>query len=129
MVLLRREDVEAREAPGGEAEPGALLGQGSRFEGKLDFEGTVRVDGAFKGDITSDGRLVVGASAMVEGQIDVGIAIVAGAVVGGIRARSLLELKATARVRGPIAAGALVVERGAQLDGPVSMLRDGPSPT
>ena len=125
MPLLRREDVEARDAPAAEAEPGGLLGKGSRFEGKLDFDGTVRIDGMFKGDISSEGRLVVGASASIEGQIDVGTAIVSGKVVGGIRARSLLELKASARVHGTIAAGALVVERGAHFDGAVEMLRDG----
>ena len=50
----------------------ALLGKGSEFEGKLLFEGTVRIDGKFKGEIKSSDTLIVGEGAKVEAEISVG---------------------------------------------------------
>src|SRR5262249_38039135 len=49
-----------------------LLGKGSEFEGKLTFEGTVRVDGRIAGEIFSDDVLVVGEGAEVHAEIDIG---------------------------------------------------------
>lgn len=129
MALLRREDVEprdhreaGRDVAGAEGAADALLGPGGRFEGKLDFEGTARIDGVFKGEIKSTGRLVVGESAVVDGDVDVGTAVVAGTVSGTLRAQTLVELRATARVSASVTAGALVIERGAHLDGAVVTL-------
>ena len=134
MALLRREDVESKESREAketreakehkdhqEPEPGAILGKGSRFEGKLSFDGTVRIDGEFKGDITSEGKLVVGDNALIEGTIAVGIAVVSGAITGALEAKTLIELKPHARVNGDIVTGSLVIERGAQFDGTVKM--------
>ena len=48
----------------------ALLGRGTQFEGKLHFEGRVRIDGVFKGEIQSDDTLVIGEGAEVHAEID-----------------------------------------------------------
>ena len=64
-----------------------LLGRGSEFEGKLTFEGTVRIDGKLSGEIFSEDVLVVGEGAMVNAEIDVGVIIVEGNVTGNIRAK------------------------------------------
>ena len=48
-----------------------LLGRGSEFSGKLTFEGTVRIDGRFSGEIFSEGTLVVGDSALNQITVDV----------------------------------------------------------
>jgi cytoskeletal protein CcmA (bactofilin family) len=130
MALLRREDVEPRDPRDwhetrrtiANAEADALLGPGSRFEGKLDFDGTARIEGAFKGEIKSTGRLVVGESGVIDGEVDVGTAVVAGTVSGTLRARTLVELRVTARVSASVTTGALVIERGAHLDGAVVTL-------
>jgi cytoskeletal protein CcmA (bactofilin family) len=124
MALLRREDVEPKdhkEAP--EPEPGAILGKGSRFEGKLGFDGTVRIDGEFKGDIVSDGKLVVGDNAHIDGNVSVGVAVVSGTLTGTLKAKTLVELKPHARVHGEITTASLVIERGAQFDGTVKMTK------
>ena len=56
----------------------ALLGRGTAYAGKLTFEGRVRIDGTFDGEIFSSGTLIVGDSAQVKGEIDVGTLIVLG---------------------------------------------------
>lgn len=122
MALLRREDVEPKDhKEAAEPEPGAILGKGSRFEGKLGFDGTVRIDGEFKGDIVSEGKLVVGENAHIDGNVSVGVAVVSGALVGTLKAKTLVELKPHARVNGEISTASLVIERGAQFDGTVKM--------
>ena len=100
---------------------GALLGQGSKFEGKLTFEGTVQIDGEFYGDISSEGELLVGPTAKIEGTIQVASAKISGEVVGSITTAGALELQPSARVTGELNVDALIVERGAYFDGQVKM--------
>jgi cytoskeletal protein CcmA (bactofilin family) len=123
-ILARNSRPPVAPAPPAAGDHGAvnaLLGKGSSFEGKLVFEGTVHVNGEFKGEIRSDDTLVVGEGAHVEGEIHVGTAIVTGEVVGTIHATEVVELRAPARVRGTIVTPALVVERGVLVDGSTRM--------
>jgi cytoskeletal protein CcmA (bactofilin family) len=120
MALLRKDEVVAAAEPV-RAEMGALLGRGSRFEGKLSFEGTVRIDGEFVGDIVADGQLLVGEGAVVEGTVRVATAIISGTVNGTVSTTGALELKRSARVTGELAVESLTVERGAFFEGSVKM--------
>src|SRR5262249_61572225 len=94
-----------------------LLGRGSEFEGKLTFEGTVRIDGKIKGEIFSDDILVVGEGAEVQCEISVGVIIVEGNVTGNIRAKRAVELHAPARVKGNIVTPSLFVDKGVIFEG------------
>jgi cytoskeletal protein CcmA (bactofilin family) len=107
----------ARE-PTGLKELTSLLGEGASFEGKLLFEGRVRIDGKFQGEIASDDVLVLGERAEVEAKIDVGSLIVLGGTLRGeVRAQKTVELHATAKVFGNITAPQLVIDRGVQFEG------------
>jgi len=100
----------------------ALLGRGTRFEGKLYFEGATRIDGVFRGEIRSDDALVIGEGADVEGQIDVAAVIVRGGTVrADIRARKSIELFVPARVWGNLHAPAIMLEKGVQFEGSCRM--------
>jgi cytoskeletal protein CcmA (bactofilin family) len=103
------------ERPQGEIN--TLLGRGSEFEGKLTFEGTVRIDGKLSGEIFSEDVLVVGEGAMVNAEIDVGVIIVEGTVTGNIRAKRAVELHAPARVKGNIETPSLYVDKGVMFEG------------
>ncbi|HET6613524.1 MAG TPA: polymer-forming cytoskeletal protein [Kofleriaceae bacterium] len=94
-----------------------LLGRGSEFEGKLTFEGTVRVDGKLKGEVFSEDVLVVGEGARVEAEIDVGEIIIQGVVVGNIRAKRSIEILAPGRVKGDITTPSLQIDRGVVFEG------------
>lgn len=121
MALLRKEDIDQPGSRGA----GALLGRGSRFEGKLTFEGTVEIEGQFVGDIISRGHLTVGKDAKVEGTIQVQSAVFSGEVGGSITTAGALELKSTARVTGDLNVETLVVEKGAFFEGTVKMRKGG----
>jgi cytoskeletal protein CcmA (bactofilin family) len=94
-----------------------LLGRGSEFEGKLTFEGTVRIDGALKGEVFSDDVLVVGEGAHVEAEIDVGEIIVQGTIVGNIRAKRSIEILAPGRVKGDVTTPSLQIDKGVIFEG------------
>jgi cytoskeletal protein CcmA (bactofilin family) len=94
-----------------------LLGRGSEFEGKLTFEGTVRIDGKLSGEIFSDDVLVVGEGAEVHAEIDIGEIIIQGTVVGNIRAKRGVEIHAPGRVRGDITTPSLQIDKGVIFEG------------
>lgn len=94
-----------------------LLGRGSEFEGKLTFEGTVRIDGTLRGEVFSDDVLIVGEGARVEAEIDVGEIIVQGTIVGNIRAKRSIEILAPGRVNGDLTTPSLQIDKGVIFEG------------
>jgi cytoskeletal protein CcmA (bactofilin family) len=105
--------------PGGELN--ALLGKGSQFEGKLLFEGTVRIDGKFSGEIISTDTLIIGEGAEVKANVQVGTLACLGDYQGEAKASKAIELKAPAKVRGNLVTASIVIERGAFFDGTCKM--------
>jgi cytoskeletal protein CcmA (bactofilin family) len=95
----------------------SLLGRGSAFEGKLTFEGTVRIDGRFRGEVFSDDTLVIGEGALVEAEIDIGEIIIQGTVVGNIKAKRSIEIHAPGRVKGDIHTPSLQIDKGVIFEG------------
>lgn len=100
----------------------ALLGRGTHFEGKLFFEGRIRVDGSFRGEIRGEDVLVIGDGAQVVGDIEVSTCIVTGGQVeASIRARDAIELYAPSRVTGDLHAPAIFIDRGVLFEGTCKM--------
>ena len=95
----------------------ALLGAGSVFEGKLHFEGQVRIDGTFTGEITTTDMLVIGEGAKVSATVNCGSVEIKGDITGNISASESIVLRATARVQADIYAPSLVVDKGAVFEG------------
>jgi cytoskeletal protein CcmA (bactofilin family) len=95
----------------------AMLGAGSVFEGKLHFEGQVRIDGTFTGEITTTDLLVIGEGAKVSATINCGSVEIKGDITGNINASDSILLRATARVQADIYAPSLVVDKGAVFEG------------
>jgi cytoskeletal protein CcmA (bactofilin family) len=98
-----------------------LLGRGSEFEGKLSFEGQVRIDGRFSGQISTKDTLVVGEGARVNAEISAGHVVVNGTVEGNIKATSMVELHPPARVKGSIETPALSIDKGVIFEGTSKM--------
>jgi cytoskeletal protein CcmA (bactofilin family) len=95
----------------------ALLGAGSVFEGKLHFEGQVRIDGTFTGEITTTDLLIIGEGAKVSATINCGSVEIKGDITGNVNASESIVLRATARVQADIYAPSLVVDKGAVCEG------------
>jgi cytoskeletal protein CcmA (bactofilin family) len=105
----------AKQAAAGEIT--TLLGRGASFEGKLTFDGTVRIDGRFKGEVFSDDVLVIGEGAHVEAEIEVGEIIIQGSVVGNIKAKRSIEIHAPGRVKGDLHTPTLQIDKGVMFEG------------
>jgi len=95
----------------------ALLGKGSEFEGKLAFEGKVRIDGTFTGEIATNDLLMVGEGAKIQAEISCGTIVVEGDIVGNIKATAAVELRRPAKVHGDITTPSLVIEKGVLFEG------------
>ncbi|HVZ73225.1 MAG TPA: polymer-forming cytoskeletal protein [Polyangia bacterium] len=111
----------------GAGEVTTLLGKGSEFEGKLSFEGTVRVDGKLSGEIFTDDVLIIGEGAEVNAEISVGAVIIEGTVHGNIHAKRSVEIHTPARVRGNISTPSLSIDKGVIFDGQCQMEQNGAS--
>ncbi|MCJ2165431.1 MULTISPECIES: polymer-forming cytoskeletal protein [unclassified Pseudodesulfovibrio] len=99
----------------------AFLGAGTNYHGKLHFQGAVRIDGNFQGEVVSEGTLVIGQEAIVEGQIKVGQLVLSGKIKGEVEAKNKVVLHKTANLQGNIRTPVLVVEEGAVLEGELIM--------
>jgi len=99
----------------------AFIDQGSEFSGKLNFKDTVRIDGRFEGEISSENTLIVGETGAVTATIRSQVVVISGEVHGEITATGQVVLHKTARVDGNIHAARLVVEDGAQFTGRIEM--------
>jgi len=102
----------------------ALLGEGTEFEGKLSFEGKVRLDGSFTGQIRGEGTIIVGEKAKVEAEIEAGMVMVRGEIRGIIKARTRIEAYAPARIFGDLHAPVLVFGEGVIFEGTSHMTGD-----
>jgi len=101
-----------------------LLDKGAEFEGKLTFEGKVQINGRFRGEIFSEGVLVIGEGAEVDAKIEIDTVIIQGQVTGNILAKRRIEMHPPAVVKGDIISPGLVVSEGAVFEGNCSMGRE-----
>jgi cytoskeletal protein CcmA (bactofilin family) len=98
-----------------------LISAGTVIEGDIKSEGDIRVDGTVNGSIYTKGKLVIGASGVVKGEINCKNADVSGTVKGKTSVSELLSLTATAKLSGDIISNKLAIEPGATFTGTCSM--------
>lgn len=99
----------------------AHLGKGSRVEGKLTFEGSVRIDGQVEGEISAQDTVLIGETAEVTAQIHANTVVLHGRVTGDITARKRVELRAPATLVGNISTPSLVINDGVVFEGHCTM--------
>jgi len=93
------------------------IGDGTSINGDINSNGDIRVDGKIVGTINCKGKLILGPSGSVQGDIVCANAEISGSVKGNINVVELLNLKSTANVNGEIATGKLSIEPGANFSG------------
>lgn len=98
-----------------------FLGKGVDFKGRAQFEGTVRVDGHFEGEITTDDTLIIGEHAVIKGTITGGTIISGGRVEGNITASKKVQLLKPAVLIGDIHAPSFSMEEGVYFHGMCDM--------
>jgi cytoskeletal protein CcmA (bactofilin family) len=97
-----------------------VLSSDVHCEGQLTAKGNIRVDGTFKGDITTEGRIALGSEATIEGDVIGQSVMVGGIVRGNITARKV-SITRTGRVWGDLQLEQLGTEEGSFIQGLITM--------
>jgi len=96
-----------------------IIGQGASFNGKLDFEGAVLIEGHFEGNIHSSngGTLIVSETAQITGEVDVPNLVLHGAIHGNVRAGESLKITPTGKLTGDVEYHVISLSEGASVNG------------
>jgi len=97
----------------------SVIAAGITIEGKVQGVGHLRISGAFKGDVSVDGNLVIEVGAKLTGQVRATTITVAGELEGNIDGAKRVELLETGVIAGDVKAGALTVAAGSRMRGQV----------
>ncbi len=94
------------------------------FVGNMKTDRSIRLDGDFKGDIITTGRIVIAKEARVEGNIKCASALILGQVRGNIVALESLTLKIPAHIKGNILTRKIYIESGVVIDGVYKIMEE-----
>ncbi len=99
----------------------SIIAQGCKFDGTVVVNGTLRIEGEFKGDIGTPESLVIGKTGVVHANCNVKNAIIGGQLFGNIVAENKIELQSGSHVEGDIKTKRLVIDEGVFFEGNCSM--------
>ncbi len=101
-----------------------LLGRDTVIEGSLSFKETIRIDGRVSGKlISTEGTVIVGENAVLDADLQVGVAVIRGKINGRIEAAQRIEIYAPAQVNGDIVAPTIAIDSGVIFNGNCKMQR------
>ncbi|GAB1418701.1 polymer-forming cytoskeletal protein [Bacteroidales bacterium] len=104
-----------------------IIGQGTKITGDIHLKGDFRIDGELIGSINSEGRIVIGGSGVVKGNITCQNADISGILTGNLHSADLTHFKATAVVEGDLKTSRLAIELGAKFTGKCNMSENKPN--
>ena len=94
-----------------------LIGNGTVFKGDIESNGDIRIDGRLIGSVKSNGKISVGQTGIIEGDLTCKQAEISGVVKGNINTEELTALKSTSKVEVDLNTKQLLIEVGAQFTG------------
>jgi cytoskeletal protein CcmA (bactofilin family) len=101
-----------------------LISQGTEITGDIKSTGDIRIDGILNGNMVTKGKVVIGPTGRVKGEVECKNSEVSGVIEGKISVTQLLNLKASSKINGTIVTSKLSIEPGALFTGNCSM-KDG----
>ena len=103
-----------------EAKPNTIV-SGTTIKGEITTNGDFRIDGKLIGSIICKGKIVVGQSGTIEGEIECQNADLSGSISAQVKVEQLLTLKSSARLNGDVVTSKLSIEPGATFTGSCKM--------
>ena len=97
------------------------IAEGTVFTGNITASKGIKINGIVKGSVICNGKVIVGKTGIIEGEIKCLNAEIEGVLKSAITVKELLELKSTANLQGEIITGRLSVEPGASFTGSCKM--------
>jgi len=103
-----------------------LIGVHSIITGELSFEGSVRIDGRFNGNIHADkeSTLIVSEGAIIQGEVHVPSLILHGTIEGNVHASESLKLGSTGYLNGDVEYKVLSLTEGSAINGHCNRIKD-----
>ena len=103
--------------PATEAPDISLIGAGTVIVGEITGKGDIRIDGNLKGKLHTEGKLVLGNTGRIEGEIKAKNADISGMVHGAMEISELLTIKSSSQIEGDLKVGKISIEHGATFTG------------
>ena len=98
-----------------------LISNGTEITGDIKSNGDIRIDGSLKGNLSTKGKVVIGPTGKINGEIICKNSEVSGIIEGKISVNQLLNLKASSKIFGDIVTSKLAIEPGARFTGNCNM--------
>jgi cytoskeletal protein CcmA (bactofilin family) len=98
-----------------------LISSGTDITGDIKSNGDIRIDGSLTGSLNTKGKVVIGPTGKVNGEVICKNSEVSGVIEGKITVEQLLNLKASSKILGDIATVKLSIEPGANFTGSCKM--------
>ncbi|MCB0402868.1 MAG: polymer-forming cytoskeletal protein [Flavobacteriales bacterium] len=98
-----------------------IVRKGTEIKGDVTCSGDIRIDGTLKGSLVSEGKVVVGPTGIIDGQVTCRNADISGTIKAKLVVKELLQLKATANIVSDINTNKLSIEPGATFTGSCNM--------
>lgn len=97
------------------------IAQGTKIIGDIIAQGGLRIEGTIEGTLKTPGKVVLGKTGVINGQIECGDADFEGKFIGSMHVSETLILRSTAFVEGEISVGKLAIEPGATFNASCAM--------
>lgn len=104
-----------------------IIGAGTSITGDINSDGDIRIDGNLKGNLKTSGKVVVGPTGKIIGEVICKNSDISGTIEGKINVGELLSLKSTSKILGDIRTTKLAIEPNAVFTGTCNM--GGSAPT
>ena len=98
-----------------------LISNGTEITGDIKSQGDIRIDGTLVGNLMTRGKVVIGSTGKVKGEVNCKNSEVSGEIEGKLLVSQLLTLKVTARINGDIVTNKLSIEPGSRFTGNCNM--------
>ena len=98
-----------------------LISNGTDITGDVKSNGDIRIDGTLTGNLNTKGKVVIGPTGRIKGEVICKNSEVSGIIEGRICVGQLLNLKASSKILGDIVTARLAIEPGARFTGNCNM--------
>ena len=100
----------------------SLISRNSRIEGDITGKEDIIIEGSVKGSIKTDGSIIVGASGVIEADVEAENISIQGNITGNVAARGQLDIQPSGRISGDISARSIDIKEGASFEGRSRMM-------
>ncbi len=101
-----------------------MIVAGTNIKGNIESTNDIRFEGNLTGNLKTSGKLIIGPSGTVKGEIYCKNSDIEGKIEGRLIVQELLTLKSTSFIKGDIVAKRLAIDPGAKFTGSCNMSSD-----